>query len=124
MFRVPTSSRTTLRGTGLPRVLTNSRTQRFSAPAKGKQSIDMALNPSAVSGTTTNFSPFSWADIPHGQDTRNRTRKARVSDTPEIEMSFIRAFSCGNAGVDHLGAWVIGANRRVFRQFSFRYEVR
>jgi hypothetical protein len=43
-----------------------------------------ALNPSPVDGTTINFSPFSWAVCPPGQDSRNQVRKARTSLYPEI----------------------------------------
>jgi len=40
-------------------------------------------------GLTINFSPFSWAIRPPGQDARNQARKERVSLTPEIEMGVL-----------------------------------
>ena len=55
-------------------------------PIKGSSALIAALNPSAVDGTTINFSPFSWAIRPPGQDARNQARKERVSLTPEIKM--------------------------------------
>ena len=49
----------------------------------------VGLSPSAFTGTTINFSPFSWAEKPFGQDASNQTRKARVSDTPEIKIEVL-----------------------------------
>jgi hypothetical protein len=71
------SSRRTLSGIPLPRFLNRSRTQRSSVrvevwkltpfpPSKDRSALTVALNPSAVDGTTINFSPFSWAVRPGG----------------------------------------------------------
>jgi hypothetical protein len=47
------------------------------------------LNPSAVDGTTINFSPLSWVVRPPGQDSRNQARKGRTSLYPEIKMGVL-----------------------------------
>jgi len=58
-------------------------------PVKGSSALTAALNPSAVDGTTFNFSPFSWAVRPPGQVARNQARNERVSLTPEIKMGVL-----------------------------------
>ena len=48
-----------------------------------------ARNPSAFDRMTINFSDFSRANRPPGQDARNQARKARVSVTPKIKMGVL-----------------------------------
>jgi len=79
MFRDSNSSLTTLSGLPLPRFFTRSRTQRSSESVKvwkltpSFASRDRsARNPSAVDGTTINFSPFNWTVRPPRQDDCNQ----------------------------------------------------
>ena len=51
--------------------------------------LAVALKPSAVDGTTINFSPFNWAVKLLGQDDRNQAWKALVSPTPLIKMGVL-----------------------------------
>jgi hypothetical protein len=60
-----------------------------SFPSRERNELTAALKPSAVDGTTINFSPFNWAVKPLGQDTRNQARKALVSPTPVIRMGVL-----------------------------------
>ena len=62
-----------------------------------------ALNPSTVDGATINFSPFSWAIRPPGQDARNQASKERVSLKPEIKMGVLLGRS--PAGRQALASW-------------------
>jgi hypothetical protein len=100
MFRDSSSSPTTLSGMPLPRFFTSSRKQRSSGsvkvwkltpsfPSRECNELTAARNPSAVDGTTINFSPFTWVVKPLGQDARNQARKALVSPTPEIKMGVL-----------------------------------
>ena len=84
----------------LPRFFISSRTQRFSGsvkvwkltpsfPSRDRNELTAARNPSAVDGTTINFSPFSWAVKTLGQYARNQARKALVSPTPEIKLDVL-----------------------------------
>ena len=57
--------------------------------SRDRSALTAALNPSAVDGTTINFSPFSWAIRPPGQEARNQARKEWVSLTPEIKMDIL-----------------------------------
>jgi hypothetical protein len=45
--------------------------------------------PSAVDGTTINYSALSWAVRSQRQEARNQTRKALVSATPVIKMGVL-----------------------------------
>jgi hypothetical protein len=65
-----------------------------------------ARNPSAVDGTTINFSPLIWAVRPPGQDARNEARKLRVSLTPEIKIGVLLGRSL--AGKQVLVTWAFG----------------
>ena len=47
--------------------------------SRDRSALTAARNPSAVDGTTINFSLISWAVRPPGQDARNQARKARES---------------------------------------------
>jgi len=58
-------------------------------PSRDRSALTAAPKLSAVDGTTINFSHFSWAVRPPGQDARNQARKGRVSLIPEIKMSFL-----------------------------------
>jgi hypothetical protein len=100
MSRDSNSSRTVLLGMPLPRFLTSSRTQRSSGsvkvwkltpfpPSRDRSALTAALNPFPVDGATINFSLFSWAVRPPGQEARNQARKERVSPTPEIKMGVL-----------------------------------
>ena len=60
-----------------------------SFPSRDRNELTVALKPSAVDGTTINFSPFNWAVKPLGQDARNQARKALVSLTPVIKMGVL-----------------------------------
>ena len=60
-----------------------------SFPSKERNELTAARKPSAVDGTTINFSPFNWAVKALGQDARNQARKALVSPTPEIKMGVL-----------------------------------
>jgi hypothetical protein len=95
MFRASSSSRTTLSGVCFPRFFTNSLTQRSSGREKVWKltplplsrecsATTVALKPSAVDGTTINFSALIWAVRGQGQDTLNQVRKHLVS-TPVIK---------------------------------------
>jgi len=74
-----------------------------SFPSRDRCALTAALNPSAVDGTTINFSPFSWAIRPPGQDARNQARKVRVSLTPNIKMFALLGRS--PAGRQALSTW-------------------
>jgi len=63
----------------------------------------VALKPSAVDGTTINFSALSWAVRSQGQDDRNHTRKALVSPTPVIKIGVLLGRS--PAGRQVLATW-------------------
>ena len=99
MFRDSSTSLTTLSGIPLPRFLNRSRAQRSSGsvkvwkltsfPSRDRNALTAALNPSAVDGTTINFSPFIWAIRPPAQDARNRARNEQVSLTPEMKMDLL-----------------------------------
>jgi hypothetical protein len=65
-----------------------------------------ALNPSAVDGTTINFSPLSWAVRPPGQDSCNQARKVRTSLYPEIKMGVLLGHY--PAGYQVLAPWAFG----------------
>lgn len=56
---------------------------------KGPQCADLGSETFALDGTTINFSLFSWAVRPPGQDSRNQVRKARMSLTPIIKMGVL-----------------------------------
>jgi hypothetical protein len=58
-------------------------------PSRDRSVMTAALNPSAVDGMTINFSLFSWAVRPPGQEARNQARKARVSRKPAIKMGVL-----------------------------------
>jgi hypothetical protein len=84
----------------LPRFFTSSRTQLSSGslkawkltpsfPSRECNELTAARKPSAVDGTTINFSPFSWAVKPLGQDARNQAMKALVSPMPEIKLDVL-----------------------------------
>ena len=60
-----------------------------SFPLRDCSALTTVLNPSAVDGTTINFSPFSWAVRPPGQDTCNQARKERASPKPEIKIGIL-----------------------------------
>ena len=60
-----------------------------SFPSRDRSALTAARNPSAVDGTTINFSDFNWAVRPPGQDARNQARKARVSFNPEIKIGVL-----------------------------------
>jgi hypothetical protein len=94
-------------GHPFPRFFTRSRTQRSSGsvnvwkltpsfPSRDGSARIAALNPSAVDGTTINFSTFSWAIRHPGQFDRNQARKLRSSLTPAIKMGvFLHRFPAG-----------------------------
>jgi hypothetical protein len=75
-------------------------------PLRARSTLTTARNPSAVDGTTINFSPLSWAVRPPGQDARNEARKQRVSLTPEIKMGVLLG-RC-SAGKQVLFTWAFG----------------
>jgi hypothetical protein len=111
MFRDFNSSHTTLL---FPRFLTNSRTQRSSGrekmwkltpspPSRDRSVLTVALNPSAVDGTTINFSALSWAVRTQRQEARNQARKARVSAKPEMKMGVFLTRS--PAGTQVVATW-------------------
>ena len=75
-------------------------------PSRDRSALTVALNPSAVDGTTINFSPFSWAVRPPGQDARNQARKVRVSLAPVIKMGVLLGLS--PAGKQVLVTWACG----------------
>jgi hypothetical protein len=94
----------------LPSFFTNSLTQGSSGivkvlkltpsfPSRERSELTVARNRSAVGGTTINFSPFSWAVRPLGQDARNQDRKALVSLTPEMKMDVLLGRSPAGAQV-------------------------
>jgi hypothetical protein len=100
MFRDSSSSPTTLSGMLLPSFFTSSLTQRSSVsvklwkltpsfPSRERNELIAARNPSAFDGTTINFSPFSWAVKPLGQDARNQARADLVSPTREMKMDVL-----------------------------------
>ena len=60
-----------------------------SFPSRERNELTVALKPSAVDGTTINFSPFNLAVKPLGQDARNQARNALVSPTPVIKMGVL-----------------------------------
>jgi hypothetical protein len=60
-----------------------------SLPSRDRSALITARNPSAVAGTTINFSLLSRAVRPPGQDARNQARKARVSLASEIKMGVL-----------------------------------
>ena len=116
MFRDSSSSRTTLSGIHLPRFFTRSRTQWSSGSVKvwkltpsrssrDRSALTAARYPSAVDGTTINFSLFNWAASPPGQDAHKQARKARVSRTPEIKMGVLLGRS--PAGTQVLVTWAL-----------------
>ena len=61
----------------------------LSFPSRDRSALPASLNQLAVDGTTINFSQFSWADRPKGQDYHNQGRKARVSLVPVIKMGVL-----------------------------------
>ena len=100
MFRDSSSSRTTLSGIPLPRFFTRSRTQRSSGrvkvwkltpsfPLTDRSALTEARIPSAVDGTTINFSLFIWAVRPPGQDACNQARKEWASLKPKIKLGVL-----------------------------------
>ena len=108
------ASLTTPSGIRLRRFITRSCAQRSfgsievwnltpSFPSRDRSSLTAALNPSAFSGTTIDFSPFSWAFRPSGQDARNQARKEWVSLKPEINIGVLLALS--PAGSQVLVTW-------------------
>jgi len=58
-----------------------------SFPSRGRSALTEALNPSAVDGTTINFSPFSWA-------VRARRPQPCVTSTCNENGRVIRTLSC------------------------------
>jgi hypothetical protein len=116
MFRDSSSSRTTLSGIPLHKFFTRSHIQRSSgsvklykptpSPSRDGTSLTMALNPSAVEGTTIKFSPLCWAVRPRGQDTRNQASKPRVSLGTLIKMGVLLGRSY--AGKQVLVTWACG----------------
>jgi hypothetical protein len=73
-------------------------------PSRDRSALTTARNPSAVAGTTINFSPLSWAVTPPGLDSRNEARKPRVSLAHEIKMGVLLGSPyAGNQFVGHLG---------------------
>jgi hypothetical protein len=60
-----------------------------SFPSRERNDLTAGRNPSAVDGTTINFSPFSWTVKPLGHNARNQARKALVSPTPEKKMGVL-----------------------------------
>ena len=111
MFRDSISSPMTHTGMPLPSFFTNSLTQGSSGivkvlkltpsfPSRERSELTVARNRSAVGGTTINFSPFSWAVRPLGQDACNQARKALVSLTPETKMGVL-------LGGSHAGSQVV-----------------
>jgi hypothetical protein len=114
MFRDPNSSRTTISGILFPRLLTYCRTQRSSGrekvwkltpspPSRERSALTVALNPSAVDGTTINFSALSWVFRTQGQEATNQISKALGSGTPEIKMGVLLRSS--PAGPQVLATW-------------------
>jgi hypothetical protein len=71
-----------------------------------RSALTTVRNPSAVDGTTINFSPLSWAVRPPGQDASNEARKLRLSLTPEIKMSVLLGRS--SAGKQVFFTWALG----------------
>jgi hypothetical protein len=65
--------------------------------------VTVALNPSAVDGTTISFPAFSWAVRPPVQAANNKARKAWVSWVPEIKMGVL--FGRSPAGKQVLATW-------------------
>jgi hypothetical protein len=66
----------------------------------------VARKPSAVGGTTINFSAFSWAVRSLGNDARNQARDFLISATPEIKMGVLLGRCLfGHAGVRHVGVY-------------------
>jgi hypothetical protein len=55
-------------------------------PSRDRSALIAALNPSAVDGTTINFSPFYWAVRQPRQEARNQVRTLRVPLPPAIKM--------------------------------------
>jgi len=116
MFRDLSSSQTTLSGVPLPKFFSTSRAQLSSRsvkvwkrtpsfPSRDRSALTAARNPSAVDGTTINFSLFSWAVRPPGQDARNQARKARVLRTPEIKLGV--SLLCSPASKQVLATWAL-----------------
>ena len=116
MFRDSSSYLTTLSGMPLPRSFTSSHRQRSSGsmklwklttplPSRERSELTASRNPSAVEGRTINFSPFSWAVRPLGQNARNQARKARVSLTPEMKMGVLLGRS--PAGTQVVATWAL-----------------
>jgi len=114
MFRDSSSPLTTLSGVPLSRFFTRSRTHWSSGsvkvwklttsfPSRDRSALPEALNLLAVEGTAINFSPFSWAVRPPGQDAHNQVRKARVSLKPVIKMGVLLRRS--PAGRQVLATW-------------------
>ena len=60
-----------------------------SFPSRDRNELTAARKPSAVDGTTINFSPLSWPVKLLGQDARSQARKDLVSPTPEIKIGVL-----------------------------------
>jgi hypothetical protein len=74
-----------------------------STPSRDRSALTVALNPSAVDGTTINFSAFSWAVRTQGQEPRNQARNARVSATHVMKMGVLLGRS--TAGTQVVATW-------------------
>jgi len=72
-------------------------------PSRDRSALTAALTPSAVDGTTTNFSPFSWTVRLPGQEARNQARNEWASLTPEIKIGVLLGRS--PAGRQVLATW-------------------
>ena len=72
-------------------------------PSRNRSAMTEAVNPSAVDGMTTNFSPFIWAIRPPLQDIHNQARKERASPKPEIKTGVLLGRS--PAGRQILATW-------------------
>ena len=100
MFRDSSFSLTTISGIPLPRFFTRRHTQHStrrvkvwkiipSFSARDRSKLTATLNPTAVDGTTINFSSFSRSIRRPGQDARNKARKKRASQNPENIMGVL-----------------------------------
>jgi hypothetical protein len=57
--------------------------------SRDRSALTVALKPSAVDGTTINFSALSWAVKEQGQVALNLVRKVLVSFTPDIKIGVL-----------------------------------
>jgi hypothetical protein len=74
--------------------------------SRDRSALTTALNPWAFDGTTINFSPFSWAVRPTGQDDRNQVRKLHEFLAPVIKMGVL--FGRCPTGKKVLFTWAFG----------------